>query len=70
MSGNTRVKDLVMASMGLKYLTVNMLSPNLKMIDLSGNKISAVPEELSNLIHLEQLILRNNQLNKLPSKLK
>ena len=53
MSGNTRVKDLVMAQMGLKFVTVNMLSPNLKMIDLSGNKITTLPEELSNLIHLE-----------------
>lgn len=42
-----------MPQMGLNYLTVNMLSPNLKMIDLSGNKLNTLPEEISTLNSLE-----------------
>jgi len=55
MSQNTRVKDLIMPGKNLKYITVNMLSPNLKMIDIQGNKLSSLPDEFSTLFHLEKL---------------
>lgn len=59
-----------MPSKELKFITVNMLSKNLKLIDLQNNKIETLPEEISDLIYLEKLKLDNNQLKHLPSKLR
>jgi Leucine-rich repeat (LRR) protein len=58
-----------MPSKELKFITVNMLSKNLKLIDLQNNKIETLPDEISDLIYLEKLKLDNNQLKKLPMKL-
>lgn len=54
----------------LKFITVNMLSTNLKMIDVQGNKLSSLPEEVANLHSLEKLQISNNFITKLPSKIK
>ena len=54
----------------LKFITVNMLSTNLKMIDIKGNKLSSLPEEVANLHSLEKLQISNNLITKLPSKIK
>jgi Leucine-rich repeat (LRR) protein len=54
----------------LKFITVNMLSTNLKMIDVQGNKLSSLPEEVANLHSLEKLQISNNLITKLPSKIK
>jgi Leucine-rich repeat (LRR) protein len=70
MSQNALLFDLSLASKDLKYITVNMLSMNLKLIDLQGNKIEQLPEEISDLIFLEKLKVDSNQLKSLPSKMR
>ena len=55
MSQNSRVKDLQLPNKQLKFITVNMLSTHLKFIDVQGNKLSSLPEELANLHSLEKL---------------
>ncbi len=47
-----------------------MLSTNLKMIDVQGNKLSSLPEEVANLYSLEKLQISKNLITKLPSKIK
>ena len=47
-----------------------MLYPNLKMIDVQGNRLATLPEELADLKLLERLILNNNLIVRLPSKLR
>ena len=54
---------LVIAKKDIKYLTVNMLNMHLVEIDLSGNKISSLPDELCTLANLETLDLGSNQLS-------
>ena len=53
---------LVVAKKDIKYLTVNMLNKNLIEIDLSGNKIGSLPDELCTLSCLETLDLSSNSL--------
>ena len=58
-----------MPSKDLKFIAVNMLGRNLKIIDLQGNKLESLPEEVSDLVYLEKLKLDNNQLKYLPKGL-
>jgi Leucine-rich repeat (LRR) protein len=51
-----------MPSKDLKFIAVNMLGRNLKIIDLQNNKLESLPEEVSDLVYLEKLKLDNNQL--------
>ena len=45
-----------------------MLNRHLVEIDLSGNKISSLPDELCTLASLEMLDLSSNQLSQLPAQ--
>lgn len=47
LSDNPNLIDLNLSNKELKHLTVNMLSRNLKCIDLQSNKLESIPEELS-----------------------
>ena len=58
-----------MPSKDLKFIAVNMLGRNLKIIDLQGNKLESLPEEVSDLVYLEKLKVDNNQLKYLPKGL-
>jgi len=58
-----------MPNKDLKFLTVNMLSKNLKLIDLQNNKIEMLPEEISELMFLEKLKIDNNIIKSLPIKI-
>ena len=58
-----------MPSKDLKFIAVNMLGRNLKIIDLQSNKLENLPEEISDLVFLEKLKLDSNQIKKLPSGL-
>lgn len=69
-SENPNFIDLNLANKDIKYLTVNMLSRNLKAVDIQSNKIESVPEELSMLVYLEKLKLDNNLLKRLPANLR
>ena len=53
----------------IKYVTVNMLNKNLIEIDLSGNKIGQVPDEICVLTKLQDLNLKCNRLKELPSNI-
>lgn len=55
MSSNKQLKDLCMPNKDLKFLTVNMLSTNLKLIDLQGNKLASLPDEITDILCLEKL---------------
>jgi Leucine-rich repeat (LRR) protein len=59
-SQNALLFDLSLPSKDLKFITVNMLCKNLKLIDLQNNKIEFLPEEISDLIFLEKLKVDNN----------
>ena len=39
----------------LKFVTVNMLNPNLRIINLSDNKIQSLPDEICDLTQLIEL---------------
>ena len=49
MSENAMLFDLSLPNKDLKFITVNMLSKNLKLIDLQNNRIEVLPDEISNL---------------------
>lgn len=55
MSQNALLFDLSLPNKDLKYITVNMLSKNLKLIDLQNNRIETLPEEIADLTYLEKL---------------
>lgn len=61
--------DLSMPNKELKFISINMLSSNLKLIDLQNNKLESLPEEISNLRYLEKLKVDHNRLTELPAKL-
>jgi Leucine-rich repeat (LRR) protein len=69
MSQNALVFDLSMPNKDLKYITVNMLSKNLKLIDLQNNRIEYLPEEIADLKYLEKLKVDSNNLKCLPALL-
>ena len=68
-SQNALLFDLSLPSKDLKFITVNLLSKNLKLIDLQNNKIEALPEEVADLTFLEKLKIDNNLIKVLPSKI-
>ena len=59
-SQNTLLFELQMPSKDLKFISVNMLCKNLKIIDLQNNKLESLPEEISDLMFLEKLKVDNN----------
>ena len=69
MSQNAFLFDLSMPNKDLKFVTVNMLSKNLKLIDLQNNRIESLPEEISELLFLEKLKVDANNLTCLPKKI-
>ena len=70
MSQNSRLFDLVLPSKDIKFITVNMLCKNLKIIDVQCNKLESLPEEIAELVFLEKLKLDSNLIKRLPSKLR
>lgn len=68
-SENANLFDLSLQNKELKYITVNMLSRNLKLIDLQNNKLESLPEEVSDLCFLEKLKVDHNVLKVLPYRL-
>lgn len=70
MSQNSRLFDLVLPSKDIKFITVNMLCKNLKIIDVQCNKLESLPEEIAELVFLEKLKLDSNIIKRLPSKLR
>ena len=69
-SDNSVLFDLSMPQKDLKCISINMLSKNLKIIDLQNNKLETLPEEISDLMHLEILKLDYNNLKQLPKRLR
>ena len=39
----------------IKFVTINMLNPNLRIVNLSDNKIQYLPDEICDLIQLIEL---------------
>lgn len=52
----------------LKTISVGMLHMNLKTIDLSYNKIRSLPDEITQLLSLQELRLDHNLLHRLPAQ--
>ena len=46
----------------IKFVTVNMLNPNLRVINLSDNKILNLPDEISELMQLLELSIQKNNI--------
>jgi len=69
MSSNSRMKELKMVRMNLKFVTVNMFSTTLKRIDLSHNKIIRLPDEITDIAELEHLKIDHNLIESLPDRL-
>lgn len=59
-------KELKLKAMSLKFVTVNMLSLCLQVIDLSFNKIVVIPNEITEICRLKILKLNNNELVSMP----
>jgi len=64
-----RISGLVFATTLSKIPTTIGLLTNLKVLDLSNNRIESLPEEIGNLTKLSKLDLKNNQLTSLPNKI-
>jgi Leucine-rich repeat (LRR) protein len=58
--------ELIISNKDIKFVTVNMLNMNLRSVNLSGNKIQSLPNEICDLVHLEDLSIFKNHVNKLP----
>jgi Leucine-rich repeat (LRR) protein len=58
--------ELVVNRSDLRHLSVSRLNYQLKIIDLSCNKIKSVPPEILLLVNLVSLNLKGNQLETLP----
>ncbi|XP_074058779.1 uncharacterized protein LOC141499893 [Macrotis lagotis] len=67
--GLSRLDTLMMSGNHLHTVPVGVFdpSPNLKILDISNNEISSLPENLfENLTSLNDLLLDNNSFNKIP----
>ncbi|CAM4976766.1 unnamed protein product [Rotaria socialis] len=67
----SRLKEIHMADNQLTEITDNQLKPLLSLISLNlrGNKIHTLPDQISLLPNLERLDVTNNDLSDLPSKI-
>jgi hypothetical protein len=63
------MKELKMVRMNLKFVTLNMFSPTLRRIDLSHNKITKFPEDVTEIANLEHLRIDHNQFKSLPDSI-
>ena len=57
---NSQQTELKMASMNLKFVSLNLFSKKLVSIDLSENKIRSLPEEFVTIAPLQLLKIDNN----------
>jgi len=60
--------DLDLSSMGISNIPAGLLRklPNLRILHISNNALSAVPEEIASLRHLRMLYLDNNFISTIP----
>ena len=54
--------------MRLKFVSLNMFSTNLRVIDLSHNFLTCLPEDFADISNLESLNIEYNKLTELPSQ--
>eukprot|EP00002_Diphylleia_rotans_P033629 TRINITY_DN716_c0_g2_i3.p1 TRINITY_DN716_c0_g2~~TRINITY_DN716_c0_g2_i3.p1 ORF type:complete len:1206 (-),score=239.19 TRINITY_DN716_c0_g2_i3:2518-6135(-) len=67
----TRLEELDLKDNQLIELNANVFDAitNLRLLDLKGNLIPAIPSSLGKLLHLQELNVNNNQLCSLPAEL-
>jgi Leucine-rich repeat (LRR) protein len=67
MDKKSNLTELIISKKDIKFVTVNMLNMNLKIIKLSSNKISFLPDEICEIKNLQELYVDKNCISKLPS---
>ena len=66
LASNSRMKELKMVNMNLKFVTANMFCTSLKRIDLSHNKLAKLPDEITEISDLTHLKVDHNLIETLP----